>query len=152
MHFAQPKSAILQWDKTTGKFDELRAMTDGESNRLYGRDVPAAERRLHEFAMRIDAGRANDFEHVKIGSMHYLIAASGTLGTLVFRWEFVTVEGLAGATSVATDRTDTRVFVASDQDMSLVTMGRGKVYDRAGRRTDNCTDLERCLHFRSVQK
>jgi len=149
---AQPQSAILQWDKVAGRFQEMRSITDAENNRLYGSDVPLEQRRQHEFAMRIDAGRVYGWEHVVIDSVHYLVAASGTHGTLVYRWEFLSLEGLAGGTSVATDRTDTRVFVASEHDMSLVTLGRGMVYDGLGMRTGACTGTERCLHFRAVSK
>ena len=53
--------------------------------------MPDEELAVHQFAMRIDAGRASDWEYVEIAGVPYLLVSSGTQGVLMFKWEFAQV-------------------------------------------------------------
>ncbi|KAJ1482916.1 hypothetical protein T484DRAFT_1802530, partial [Baffinella frigidus] len=149
---AQPKSAVLQWNRAAKAFGELLAMDNVDSVALRGVGVPEEEIMVHSFAMRIEAGRASDWEYVSIGGVPYLLVSSGTKGVLMYTWEFAQVTGLNGAISVASDLADTAVFVASSIDRALVILDRGALLDGLGRSLcGRETDAPvACLNFRAA--
>lgn len=145
---AQPKSAVLQWNRATEVFGELLATEDVDSVVRRGTPAPPDERLVHAFALRLDAGRASDWEFVEVGGQPFLLVASGTRGMLMYRWAFERVEGLKGAVSVASDFNDTAVFAVSDVDRALVLLDRGELRDGLGRLL--CAGDAPCLNFRAA--
>ncbi|KAJ1478316.1 hypothetical protein T484DRAFT_1818063 [Baffinella frigidus] len=98
---AQPKSAMLQWNRASSRFGPLLSLEDGESVKDSGRELPTGELTTHQYNLRIDGGRAVKFAYLEVGAMRLLILCSLTRGALVLEWDFDKVVGLRGAISAS---------------------------------------------------
>ena len=140
--WAQPKSAILQFNKETKLFGEMLAMTDAENVRMRGCDVPVSELRMHSQALRIDAGRALKWDFVEAGNgVQMLILCSSTHGAIVYPWHFETVRGLGGVAGVLESPHEDpvgpypegqNVLAVSRLDSALIRFRRRTVRDSLG--------------------
>ena len=122
----QPRSAVLQWVRSAAAFQELSTATATAAAAAaaaanapacapppdFGGDLPigdmteaglAADRALggHQFALRVDAGRAFGWEHMRVGTAEALVYFSSTRGAVALSWPVARVAGVAAASALA---------------------------------------------------
>ena len=133
--WAQPQSALLQWNRVTGRFGELLSMTDEDNIRLRGRPVRDEEIGLHEFQLRINAGRVRAWEYIEIKDerRRMLLASSLSHGAVLYDLAVPKVEGLRGVVDLVSDPASSSVLTASVLDHRLAALRRVTLHDSLGR-------------------
>jgi hypothetical protein len=96
----QPQSRLLQWNRASGRFGDILAMTDKVWQSLTGLRVPEKLLTEHSFALSLAAGRAKGFRYLEAGRRQLLLALSLSKGALLFEFRFRLVEGLRSPISV----------------------------------------------------
>jgi len=139
----QPKSAILQFNRVTKKYEELQSITSVDFDKIHGGPIPDDELTIHQYAFRINAGRAVRFEFFVIGDMKFLLLASLTRGAVIFEWDFEKVIGLNGA--VAIESKQNKVFVLSQEDAAVVALEHSSRADHVGMSVRRCS--AGCIQF-----
>ena len=139
----QPKSAILQFNRITKQYGELLSITSADYQKLYGQQIPDDELEIHQYAFRINAGRAVGFEYMQIGDYSLLLLCSLTRGAVVFEWDFEKVIGLHGA--VAVESADNHLYVLSQQKQALVALEESIRHDDVGMSVQECKSG--CIQF-----
>lgn len=131
--FDQPRSAVLQWDRVALAFTELLAMTDEANILVRGQRVRDADLRLHQAALRIQAGRARKWA-VSQGpeSTPILIVSSHSLGLVAYRMAFTQTVGLGGAIDSALSPSGEYVYVVSRDAGTLAVLKKGPRIDSIG--------------------
>ena len=144
----QPRSAVLQYDVTTGLFGELLAITRDDAERVHGRQMPAGEVSIHQAALRIQAGRAVDWEFVEQGGSGHLYLSSISHGCVALAFDFDIVAGLAGASHALQDPHDpSSIYAVSGRDASLVTMYLDNEYDVLGYEPGGGCNNDVCIKY-----
>ena len=146
---AQPRSAVLQLDATTGQLTDLLPYSPLAS--AAARRLPLSEaeqRRIGRAAMRFDAGRATDLLPIFISNGRIIIlACSLTQGAIAFEWAFDQVVGLGGASAVAVDPTSRAVYILSPALRAITRFARGNgALDGCGQVSRSCPPGS-CLLF-----
>ena len=146
-HQMQPQSAILQWNRAGKRFGELLSMTDYDNARLRGgRPVDDRDLQIHSFAMRLRAGRAQQFRFVAGATRDLLICASLTRGVLMYAWDFDKAVGFGSIVGVTSDLHDRFVYAVARADDAILAFERGVTVDHIGRPVHTCAN-DGCLLY-----
>ncbi|KAJ1493708.1 hypothetical protein T484DRAFT_1767746, partial [Baffinella frigidus] len=145
---AQPKSAILQFDRTSRMFGELRVLTHSDSEAGRGRPLSDTEDTHPDLtaALRINAGRAVKFQHLQFAGNTFLLVCSLTRGLVLYPWHFETVTGLKGVVAAAFGSDGTHAYAASRIDKALVPFRVARGDDRVGGAVRSCA-TGACLSY-----
>jgi len=168
---AQPKSAVLQFNRQTQRFGEVLAFPAAASplrsaaptdawpvTTLQYIDTVA----LTQQALRIDAGRVSRFIYLPAGEDSFLVACSLSHGALVYQWQFHQSISLENVVSVmfAPAKAGSRQHIlaagrgspaagrlATSQKGGAITILQiSEQYDDLGKQTRSCAGKETCLH------
>jgi len=144
----QPKSAILQWNRVSKLFTEMRGMTDKDS--VSSRGYPLTDDELlgeavSTQALRINGGRTMNLKFVEFDNDRFLVISSQTRGSIVLRFEFEKLS-LNGIVDAEPDRKDEFVYAACKFDASLLVFARSERYDSLGNAVKSCQG-RRCIKF-----
>jgi hypothetical protein len=146
----QPRSTILQYDRTRNAYGEFLSIKDADAVRLRGYEVPASEMAIKRAALRINSGRNVAWEYAEFGGMNLLLASTVSYGCVAFEFDFERVAGLAGAVHAVEDLSmPGRVYVLSKLDESLVTVESNHTYDSLGNRVGGGCGANPCLKYLS---
>eukprot|EP00961_Rhodomonas_salina_P236644 3198148-Rhodomonas_salina.1 len=101
-------------------------MRDDLNVELRGFQVSDAEYLVHQYALRIEAGRALKWYFLLIEDIQMLMVCSMTKGLVVYEWDFDKVVGLNGLTSVTsyTGVEGAYAYGVSTSDAAFVTLWR----------------------------
>lgn len=146
---AQPRSAVLQYNRLLRRFGEMQAHTDGENMRLRG--VPASEAQMNRrpYALRLDVGRAVSWDFFSLSGRPLLVAVSLSHGIIAYEFKFKTINSLKGTIGVTSDADNRRVFLVNGGTASVTALYRGSSFDKTGTLRSNCAPY-RCLGFGEV--
>jgi hypothetical protein len=138
LNTAQPRSAILQFNRRTRLFGEMLPRTDAENVRLRGAPVPGRQLSDGAYAFRLDAGRAVGWDYVELLGRPLLAAASLSHGVILYEFSFQTITSLFGAIGLTSDTRNERVFVLHGATASVTALYRGPSFDKTGMQRKNC--------------
>jgi len=144
----QPKSTVLQWNRVSRRFTEMRGITDAFSVSSRGFQLTDEEllgEVISTNAFRVDTRRAFNLKFVEFDNDKFLVISSGFRGAVVLRFEFEELS-LNGIVDAEPDATDKFVYVASKIDATLLAFSRTQRYDHVGNAVKSCTG-GRCLNF-----
>ena len=148
----QPKSAVLQWNRVSKRFSEMRGLTDEYSLSSRGHKLTDSELlndTVSTQAFRINGGRALKIKFVQFGEDEkFLVVSSQTRGALVVRFEFERLS-LNGIVDAEPDAANEFVYAVSKFDASLLMFSRTERYDMVGSAVKSCPN-KRCLNFLKV--
>jgi len=139
----QPKSAILQFNRLSKKYEELQSMTSLDFDLIHGGPIPDDELKIHQYAFRMNTGRAVRFDFFAIGDLQFLLLNSLTRGAVLFEWDFEKVIGLNGP--VAIESKQNKVFVLSQTDAAVVALEHSTRADDVGNSVRRCSSG--CIQF-----
>ena len=142
---AQPRSAILQYNRVSRVFTEMLSMTDLENMRLRGAMVPDALLSHRPYALRLDAGRTVSWEYFENSGQAFIVAASLSEGAIVYKFSFKTIDSLRGAVDVTSDVLNRRIFVVNGASGALTSLHLGPSFDKTGATSSYCS--QPCLSF-----
>jgi len=143
---AQPRSAILQYNRITHVFSEMLSRTDNENIRLRGTSVPDSQIGHRQYALRLDVGRAVSWEYFEIFGRRFLVASSLSHGAITYEFSFKTISSLRGSIDVTSDTHNTRVFVVNGASGAITSVYTGPSFDTTGALRSPCSPLP-CLSY-----
>jgi hypothetical protein len=146
---AQPRSAVLQYNRPLRRFTEMQAYTDGENVRLRGVPVSEAQMRRRPYALRLDVGRAVSWEFFSLSGRPLLVAVSLSHGVIAYEFKFKTINSLKGAIGVTSDSASRRVFLVHGGTATVTAVYRGPSFDKTGASRGSCSPYL-CLGFGQV--
>jgi hypothetical protein len=136
---AQPRSAILQYNRVSRVFTEMLSMTDLENMRLRGAMVPDALLSHRPYALRLDAGRAVSWEYFENSGQAFIVAASLSEGAIMYKFSFKTIDSLRGTVDVTSDVLNRRIFVVNGASGALTSLHLGPSFDKTGAARSDCS-------------
>jgi hypothetical protein len=136
---AQPRSAILQYNRVSRIFTEMLSMTDSTNMRLRGFMIPDSLLSHRPYALRLDAGRAVSWEYFESFGQAFLVAASLSEGAIIYKFSFQTIDSLRGAVDVTSDASNRRIFALNGPSGSVTSMYLGASFDKTGAKRSDCS-------------
>jgi len=146
---AQPRSAVLQYNRLLQKFTELQSLTDVENVRLRGKPLSEEQLKRRPYALRLDVGRAMSWEFFILFGRPLLVAASLSHGLIAYEFTFKTINTLRGSVGVTSDSLNQRLFLVHGGTASLTALYRGPSFDTTGASRGSCTSFL-CLGFSEI--